>query len=142
MNSAGSRRDGDGRLLHRDQGRGDEHPVLLLPRRAQHSHGNTGRGGRGLRQAVLRGTWWTNPYREDGAPTGAWNYYTRTQWFGGVPRGWRSGTLPGNTSLLGGWQIDQNNSNPTVSGGYTGVNWTMANSAGLCLLCHGSTSIP
>ena len=84
----------------------------------------------------LRGTWWTNPYKEDGAPTGAWNYYTRTDWFGGVPRGWYNGTPPGNTARLGGWQIDQNNNSPTVSGGYTGVTWTTANSAGLCLLCH------
>jgi len=87
----------------------------------------------------LRGTWWTNPYKEDGAPTTAsTTYYAAGNFFGGVPRGWHSTTLPANTSLLGGWQIDQNNNNPTVSTGYTGVNWTTTNSAGLCMLCHTS----
>ncbi|TLM65346.1 MAG: hypothetical protein FDZ69_10355 [Deltaproteobacteria bacterium] len=73
----------------------------------------------------LRGTWRGNPYREDGAPTGAWNAYGSSappKW-GAVPRGLNTTNTPG------GYQIDQNNGNPTAG-------WTTTNSAGLCLLCH------
>ena len=83
----------------------------------------------------LRGTWWTNPYKEDGAPGGAYNAYSTTPVYGAVPRGY-SATPSVNATAYGGWQIDQNNNYPTVSTGYTGANWTVDNSAGLCKLCH------
>jgi len=71
----------------------------------------------------LRGTWMGNPYREDGAPQNGTNY-GQYNW-GNVPRG----------SVLnneyGGYQIDQNNGNPTSG-------WTLTDSAGLCTLCHGT----
>jgi len=72
----------------------------------------------------LRGTWMGNPYREDGAPqTG--DTWTASGNFGAVPRG-------GTQSVeLGGYQIDQNNGNPTAV-------WTANSSAGLCELCHGN----
>jgi hypothetical protein len=73
----------------------------------------------------LRGTWKGNPYKEDGAPSGAWNTYTSPtllKW-GAVPRGLNT------NSTLGGYQIDQNNGSPTST-------WTIADSAGLCILCH------
>lgn len=82
----------------------------------------------------LRGSWKGNPYKEDGAPgrndrgaqtfTGSLTYYPATDDFGGVPRGTPS------TSKMGGYWIDQNSAYPTQS-------WTLANSAGLCTLCHG-----
>lgn len=81
----------------------------------------------------LRGTWKGNPYREDGAPVGGWNTYaspTLLKW-GAVPRGLNT------NNTLGGYQIDQNNGNPTASGGTgTGGAWTVTDSAGLCMLCH------
>lgn len=81
----------------------------------------------------LRGTWKGNPYKEDGAPTGAWNAYGSTaplKW-GAVPRGMNT------NNTLGGYQIDQNNGNPTATGGSgAGGAWTVADSAGLCMLCH------
>lgn len=73
----------------------------------------------------LRGAWKGNPYREDGAPLIASVYSATLNRFGAVPRGNTSSTA------LGGYQIDQNNSNPTAT-------WTLADSAGLCTLCHGT----
>ncbi|MDP2402060.1 MAG: hypothetical protein Q8M66_08780, partial [Actinomycetota bacterium] len=73
----------------------------------------------------LRGAWRGNPYREDGAPLIASVYSATLNRFGAVPRGNTS------SNALGGYQIDQNNSNPTAG-------WTLANSAGLCTLCHGT----
>ncbi|MEK6248582.1 MAG: hypothetical protein N2C12_10415, partial [Planctomycetales bacterium] len=71
----------------------------------------------------LRGSWMGNPYREDGSPQNGTNY-GQYEW-GNVPRG----------SVLnneyGGYQIDQNNGNPTSG-------WTPTDSAGLCTICHGS----
>lgn len=82
-------------------------------------------------QPYLRGTWKGNPYKEDGAP---WNKtYTiptyspsgvATNRFGAVPRGGTAYTE------LGGYFIDQNSGYPTSG-------WTIWNSAGLCVLCHG-----
>lgn len=82
-------------------------------------------------QPYLRGTWKGNPYKEDGAP---WNkdYATPSyspssatkNRFGAVPRGGTSYTE------LGGYYIDQNSGYPTSG-------WTIWNSAGLCVLCHG-----
>jgi len=77
----------------------------------------------------LRGSWKGNPYKEDGAPgrTAGFSssYYSASDDFGAVPRGG-----PG-TQKMGGYWIDQNSGYPTSS-------WTLANSAGLCTLCHGT----
>ncbi|MBW6510959.1 MAG: CxxxxCH/CxxCH domain-containing protein [Desulfuromonadaceae bacterium] len=96
----------------------------------------------------LRGNWMGNPYEEDGAPQAGKTYtaYTynithsyaaSTIGFGPVPRGGI------NYTELGGYYIDENNvvpgtgettrtaaTNPTAA-------WTLQNSAGLCILCHG-----
>jgi predicted CXXCH cytochrome family protein len=74
-------------------------------------------------QPYLRGTWIRNPYPEDGAP---WNkaYAVVVTNYGAVPR------AGGNEQ--GGYQIDQNNSFPTAG-------LSLATSAGLCTLCHGTT---
>ncbi|WP_157671726.1 CxxxxCH/CxxCH domain c-type cytochrome [Desulfuromonas soudanensis] len=72
----------------------------------------------------LRGTWLGNPYREDGAPQSG-DTWTGQNLYGAVPRG--GTTYTG----LGGYQIDQNNGNPTTG-------WTANTSAGLCELCHGN----
>lgn len=82
-------------------------------------------------QPYLRGTWKGNPYKEDGAPWSK-NYVTpsyspsgaATNLYGAVPRG---GTA---YKELGGYYIDQNSDYPTSG-------WTIWNSAGLCVLCHG-----
>lgn len=73
-------------------------------------------------QPYLRGTWIRNPYPEDGAP---WNktYAVAVANYGAVPRG------GGNEQ--GGYQIDQNNNSPTAG-------LSLATSAGLCTLCHGT----
>ncbi len=71
----------------------------------------------------LRGSWHGNPYLEDGAPQLNTNYANNDR-FGRVPRG-------ANTdSTYGGYQIDQNNGNPT-----NGL--TADGTSGLCELCHG-----
>jgi len=82
----------------------------------------------------LRGTWMGSPYAEDGAPQ-AGDSWTTNNRFGAVPRG---GTQ---ASELGGYQIDQNNGNPTTSGtpAHTttvSTTWALSNSAGLCVMCH------
>ena len=84
----------------------------------------------------LRGTWMGSPYREDGAPQ-AGDMWTANGNYGAVPRG---GTQ---SAEQGGYQIDQNNDNPTTGGvpaHTTTVDpaWSLSNSAGLCALCHGS----
>ena len=90
----------------------------------------------------LRGSWQGNPYREDGAPQTT-SAYTPQHW-GPVPRGSTLNNEPG------GYQIDQNNSFPTAGGTAPTWNlstttwdwpaglWTLTDSAGLCVLCHGS----
>jgi predicted CXXCH cytochrome family protein len=82
-------------------------------------------------QPYLRGSWIRNPYPEDGAP---WNKtYTSVNKFGAVPRGGaRSTTTPfPPNNQQGGYQIDQNNDYPTAG-------LSLATSAGLCTLCHGT----
>lgn len=71
----------------------------------------------------LRGTWFGNPYREDGPPQTGDSWTTNI--FGAVPRGTTASTQ------LGGFQIDQNNGNPTST-------WSATGSSGLCELCHGN----
>jgi len=74
----------------------------------------------------LRGTWFGNPYPEDGAPHLTSTYQNiLADHFGRVPRG---STAHNET---GGFQIDQNNGSPT-----SGL--TANASAGLCELCHGN----
>ena len=73
-------------------------------------------------QPYLRGTWKGNPYKEDGAPYN--KTYTSSSTYGAVPRGGTAYTE------LGGYYIDQNSDYPTSG-------WTLWNSAGICVLCHG-----
>lgn len=74
-------------------------------------------------QPYLRGTWIRNPYPEDGAP---WNKaYTGVNNYGAVPRGGIG------NNQQGGYQIDQNNGSPTAG-------LSLATSAGICTLCHGT----
>lgn len=91
----------------------------------------------------LRGSWKSNPYAEDGAPQTTTTYVNvpvGSYGFGAVPRGGTGYTRQG------GYYIDQNNVVPqtkaTAANGtfssYPTANWTMQNSAGLCILCHGS----
>lgn len=89
----------------------------------------------------LRGTWFSNPYEEDGAPQAAQAYSVTTP-FGAVPRGNGASQL-----YLGGFWIDINNvvpgtaatnANGTLSANPT-TGWTVATSAGLCTMCHGAT---
>ena len=49
------------------------------------------------------------PYREDGAPLSSITYSATLNKLGAVPRGNTSSTA------LGGYQIDQNNGNPTAT---------------------------
>jgi hypothetical protein len=79
----------------------------------------------GGKAPYLVGAWMGNPYREDGAPLASITFSATTNKFGAVPRGNTSSTA------LGGYQIDQNNGNPTAT-------WTANNSAGLCEYCHGN----
>ncbi|HAD04106.1 MAG: hypothetical protein A2091_06645 [Desulfuromonadales bacterium GWD2_61_12] len=73
----------------------------------------------------LIGTWMGNPYPEDGAPLVGSTYLPTLNRFGAVPRGNTS------SNAVGGYQIDQNNGNPTAT-------WTANASAGLCECCHGN----
>jgi hypothetical protein len=79
----------------------------------------------------LRGSWKRNPYKEDGAPQSGTTYTGQATAggfnYGEVPRG---GPL---YSEVGGYQIDQNNGNPTSG-------WSVSTSAGLCILCHNPAS--
>ncbi|MDT8441870.1 MAG: CxxxxCH/CxxCH domain-containing protein [Desulfuromonadales bacterium] len=72
----------------------------------------------------LRGTWLSNPYKEDGAPRSGMTFTSQNK-YGAVPRG--------GTAYVqdGGYFIDQNSGNPTAG-------YSVATSAGLCTLCHGS----
>lgn len=80
----------------------------------------------------LRGTWQGNPYEEDGAPQ-AGTIYTAANAFGIMPR------AGAGYNQLGGYYIDQNNVKPGTStpAHYPTSGWTLASSAGLCVLCHG-----
>ena len=80
----------------------------------------------------LRGTWKSNPYKEDGAPQTGTNYTAATSGqpgfgYGAVPRASTS-----TSQLMGGYWIDQNSDYPTAG-------WTYESSAGLCQLCHSKT---
>jgi hypothetical protein len=79
-------------------------------------------------QPYLRGTWLSNPYPEDGAPMPS-SVYTNENVYGNVPRG---GTAYNN---MGGYQIDQNN---LIGGDSPTKGFALGNSAGLCVLCHGT----
>ncbi len=83
-------------------------------------------------QPYLRGTWVRNPYLEDGAPqdVGVGSSFAAENKYMAVPRG---GTM---YQELGGFQIDQNNVDPTYGAATGGLG--LGNSAGLCTLCHGS----
>lgn len=83
----------------------------------------------------LRGNWMGSPYREDGAPQAGDSWLIPNGNYGAVPR---SGI---DSTELGGYQIDQNNGNPTTGGNPAHTSsvdssWALANSAGLCTLCH------
>jgi hypothetical protein len=92
----------------------------------------------------LRGSWLSNPYREDGAPRGpnesggSGNTIfvnvepVALKGFGPVPRAL---TL---YNKIGGYQIDQNNGH--VSGPPT-KGWVAQTAGGLCLLCHGADGV-
>jgi hypothetical protein len=79
--------------------------------------------------SFLRGRFRANPYPEDGAPR-AIVTYTSVSSQGAVPRG-NSGK-----NQIGGWQIDQNNANPTA-GSPAITAW-----AQLCAYCHQQTTTP
>ncbi len=93
---------------------------------------NKANGDKATGAPYLRGSWKGNPYKEDGAPgrndrgsqvfTGT-SYYAEID-FGRVPRGTPA------QQKMGGYWIDQNSGYPTAS-------WSLANSAGLCTMCHG-----
>lgn len=96
-----------------------------------HNVGSAANGGfrngydNGGNPPYLMGAWMGNPYLEDGAPRSTNTYPGTVSRFGAVPRG---STAQGG---LGGYQIDQNNSNPTNG-------WTLSGSAQLCTMCHGT----
>jgi predicted CxxxxCH...CXXCH cytochrome family protein len=77
----------------------------------------------------LRGTWTSNPFKNDGAPRSG---MTMASDRGAVPRG--IGSKAANT--LGGWQIEQNNASftNTTYGGAGGF-------AGVCDNCHGKAQL-
>ena len=72
----------------------------------------------------LRGTWLSNPYKEDGAPRSGMTFTSQNA-YGAVPRGGSAFVQDG------GYFIDQNSGNPTAG-------YSVATSAGLCTLCHGT----
>ncbi|MDT8442159.1 MAG: CxxxxCH/CxxCH domain-containing protein [Desulfuromonadales bacterium] len=81
----------------------------------------------------LRGTWKSNPYKEDGAPQSGQSYSVQGTLgqpgygYGQVPR-----ANPSPDNAMGGFWIDQNSGSPTAG-------WTYESSAGLCQLCHSKT---
>ncbi|NJC88028.1 MAG: CxxxxCH/CxxCH domain-containing protein [Desulfuromonas sp.] len=74
----------------------------------------------------LRGTWVSNPFKEDGAPLST---QTMSSNRGAVPRGIATQAANG----LGGWQIEQNNATFTET--------TYATHSGLCGKCHTQTKL-
>lgn len=75
-------------------------------------------------QPYLRGSWTSNPFKEDGAPLSSQSFSSDR---GAVPRGIETA----GTNGIGGWQIEQNNA--------TFANTTYAGAsgfAGLCAYCH------
>jgi hypothetical protein len=123
---------------------GQANPDTVNQIRCSYCHDVHNVGAQGFRMGYdngglhpyLCGTWMGNPYREDGAPQagGTWSSNGR---FGAVPRaGYQA-------NEYGGYQIDQNNSNPTTGGNPAHTStvaaaWSFNNNAGLCQLCHGS----
>jgi predicted CxxxxCH...CXXCH cytochrome family protein len=92
---------------------------------------NKATGDSGTSAPYLRGTWLSDPYPDDRPPTvnqtySGSNYYYDSGMTGGMPRPKAASTA------AGGYFIDQNSGNPTSG-------QTLASSAGLCALCHGST---
>jgi predicted CxxxxCH...CXXCH cytochrome family protein len=85
---------------------------------------NLAPGDATIGQPYLRGSWIRNPYPEDGAPQSSSTYGAPNR-FMAVPRGGSA------HNEAGGYQIDQNNGFPT-----SGL--SLAASAGLCTLCHGT----
>jgi predicted CxxxxCH...CXXCH cytochrome family protein len=97
-----------------------------------HDVHDTGGGTNNGAKPFLRGSWISNPFKEDGAPQTTAH---ATVW-GGVPRaGLGSAQLGNSPNAIGGWQIEQNN-----PGAYTrtGVYGTFA---GLCQSCHSQTNL-
>ena len=92
-----------------------------------------------LAKPYLRGGWTTNPFPEDGAPRDSNpDLSASITSFGGVPRGGVDGGSghplgwAGNNAL-GGWQIEQNNSNFNDT--------SYASFGGLCQKCHSQTAL-
>ncbi|MBI5443232.1 MAG: CxxxxCH/CxxCH domain-containing protein, partial [Deltaproteobacteria bacterium] len=88
----------------------------------------------------LRGTWKGNPYPEDGGPQST-STYVSDKGFGPMPRSSALTTAGAPRNQLGGYQIDQNNANPTTGGLPAHINpavaaWQVSAQAGLCVLCH------
>ncbi|AMV73355.1 lipoprotein cytochrome c [Desulfuromonas sp. DDH964] len=80
----------------------------------------------------LRGTWKGNPYNEDGAPrSGAAGTWLSVSFGGATNTVPRANAAANNSTTKGGYWIDQNSGDPNSTA-------TLANSAGLCTLCHGS----
>jgi predicted CxxxxCH...CXXCH cytochrome family protein len=95
---------------------------------------------------LLKGTWLSSPYKEDGAPLGTYLNYDDSD------DGW-SGAYPGNPPPYpqrpnpqpsGVWRTDRNTFNPgdlsvqanNSASGYARVSEDAATFAGLCLRCH------
>lgn len=75
-------------------------------------------------QPYLRGTWTSNPFKEDGAPQSTQTFSTTR---GAVPRGMDAAAY----NPIGGWQIEQNNAT------FTNIAYTGASGfGGLCGNCH------
>ncbi len=93
--------------------------------RCSYCHDVHNTGGAPNNAPYLRGTWNSNPYKEDGAPRAGVTYAdgSAKPSHGAVPRG--STTTTGN----GAFQIDQNNGSPNATYNYV-------TNDGLCNLCH------
>ncbi len=80
----------------------------------------------------LRGTWKGNPFKEDGAPMSAGSTFPAQGNMAATPYVPRGRAVTADTTMMGGYWIDQNSSTPQSA-------WTQANSWGLCALCHGTS---
>lgn len=80
----------------------------------------------------LRGSWTSNPFKEDGAPVTGQTGWTAGDARGDVPRAAALLGVTGNNEY-GGWQIEQNNASFTNTD--YGTNATTSY-AGLCSKCH------
>ncbi|WP_459860676.1 CxxxxCH/CxxCH domain c-type cytochrome [Desulfuromonas carbonis] len=80
----------------------------------------------------LRGTWKGNPYNEDGAPrNGAAGTWLSVSYGGATNTVPRANAGANNSTTKGGYWIDQNSNDPNNGE-------TLATTAGLCTLCHGT----